>query len=357
MEVTKMNIPNPKVSIGLPVYNGENFLTEAIEAILDQTYTDFELIITDNASTDHTEAICTEYADRDRRIRYYRSEENRGASWNFNRSFELARGEYFKWAAHDDLFAPEFLEKCVDVLDRYPCISVCHTKVKVIDKEGGFYDDEDIYVKLTNENIKLRTDSTVVADRLGDLVNFRHSCYQVFGLIRSSALKQTSLIDKYAGSDRVLLVRLGLLGQFWEIPEFLFYLRRHPEQSVKICSYSMHLYNFWHDPEKRGKITYPHWRVFSEYLSAIKQTSLTWQEKIQCYWQLRLLLLGEWQLGKMMAIDLLVAFVQILDLFVSIEFLEKIYRKRHRGEANLNELNIDDLIFGRYPKLGKTDIG
>jgi glycosyltransferase involved in cell wall biosynthesis len=356
MEVKKMNPSNPKVSIGLPVYNGENFLAEALEAILAQTYRDFELIIADNASSDRTEAICREYAEIDDRIRYYRSEENRGASWNFNRSFDLARGEYFKWAAHDDLFAPEFLEKCVAVLDRDPSIAVCHSHVKVIDREGKFYDDEDIYVKLTNENVKLRTDSAIVAERFSDLVNFRHSCYQVFGLIRRSALQQTPLIDKYAGSDRVLLVRLGLLGKFWEIPECLFYLRRHRDQSVKICSYSMHLYNFWHDPEKRGKITYPHWRVFAEYLSAINQTPLTWLEKIQCYWQLRLLLSGEWQLGKMMAIDLLVAFIQILDLIISIEFLEKIYRKRHRGEANLNEQKIDNLIFGRYPKLGKTNV-
>jgi glycosyltransferase involved in cell wall biosynthesis len=356
MEVKNMNLPSPKVSIGLPVYNGENFLAEAIEAILAQTYSDFELIITDNASSDRTEAICLKYVDRDPRIRYYRSEENRGASWNFNRSFELARGEYFKWAAHDDLFAPEFLEKCVNILDRDPSIAVCHSQVKVIDREGNFYDDEDIYVKLTNENVKLRTNSAIVSERFSDLVNFRHSCYQVFGLIRRSALQETQLIDKYAGSDRVLLVKLGLLGKFWEIPECLFYLRRHPDQSVKICSYSMHLYNFWHDPEKRGKITYPHWRVFSEYLSAIKQTPLTWAEKIICYWQLRLLLWGEWQLGRMMAIDLLVAFIQILDLAIDIEFLEKIYRKKHREETTLNEQKIDNLIFGRYPKLSKTNV-
>jgi glycosyltransferase involved in cell wall biosynthesis len=356
-KVLKMNPSHPKVSIGLPVYNGENFLSEAIETILAQTYQDFELIISDNASDDRTEEICRAYAAKDSRIRYYRHAQNQGASWNFNYTFELARGEYFKWAAHDDICAPEFLAKCVATLDADPSISVCHSQVKVIDKEGKFYNDEDIYVKLTNDNVKLSTDSLNTPERFRDLVNFRHSCYQVFGLIRTLSLKQTPLIDKYAGSDRVLLVRLGLLGRFTEIPECLFYLRKHPDQSVTICSYSMHLYNFWHDPAKRGKITYPHWRVFAEYLSALKETPLSWQEKIVCYWQLRLLLLGEWKLGKMMAIDLLVAFIQILDRLGNIEFLEKIYSKMHQGEQTSGDGKFDNLIFGRYPRLGKTDAG
>src|SRR5688572_10868700 len=99
---------NPRVSIGLPVYNGENYLAEAIDSILAQTFEDFELIISDNASTDRTQEICEAYAAKDGRIRYYRSEVNKGSAWNFNRVFELARGEYFKWAAHDDYIAPEY---------------------------------------------------------------------------------------------------------------------------------------------------------------------------------------------------------------------------------------------------------
>ncbi|MGL5871086.1 MAG: glycosyltransferase family 2 protein [Xenococcaceae cyanobacterium] len=346
----------PCVSIGLPVYNGENYLAEAIEAILAQTYTNFELIISDNASSDRTQSICEHYAAKDSRIRYYRSEQNRGASWNFNRVFDLAVGKYFKWAAHDDICAPKFLEKCVAILDRDPSIVVCHPQVKVIDREGKYYNDEDAYVKLTNANVKLRTNSFKPQERFSDLVSFPHSCYQVFGLIRTSALKQTPLIDKYAGSDRVLLVRLGLLGRFWELPECLFYLRRHPEQSVKICSYSMHLYNYWHDPATRGKVTFPHWRVFSEYIAAIEQTRLPWQQKLQCYWQLRFLLFGAWQLGRLMAIDLLVALIQVLEKMGSIEFLENLYHKRHGIEKSAtDDKKIDNLIFGRYPKLGKTD--
>ena len=115
-----MNDKKPKVSIGLPVYNGEDFLAEALDSLLDQTYDDFELIISDNASTDSTADICTSYSAKDSRIRYLRSDVNLGAAVNYNLVFELATGEYFKWAAHDDICAPEFIGACVDILDRYP---------------------------------------------------------------------------------------------------------------------------------------------------------------------------------------------------------------------------------------------
>src|ERR1035438_9843576 len=104
-----MTPPVPRVSIGLPVYNGENYLDPALNSILRQDYSDLELIISDNASTDATGNICREYAAKDPRIRYYRNETNIGASANFNCLVKLARGEYFKWAAHDDVHLQGFL--------------------------------------------------------------------------------------------------------------------------------------------------------------------------------------------------------------------------------------------------------
>ena len=117
-----MSSSTPKVSLGLPVYNGENFIAQAIESILAQTFTDFELIITDNGSTDRTPKICEAYAARDRRVAYSRNPENLGAAPNFNRAFALSSGRYFKWVAHDDLIAPEFLARCVKVLDNDPSV-------------------------------------------------------------------------------------------------------------------------------------------------------------------------------------------------------------------------------------------
>ncbi|MEO1346882.1 MAG: glycosyltransferase family A protein, partial [Pseudomonadota bacterium] len=109
---------SPRVTIGVPVYNGDAYLAEALDSILNQTFTDFEVIISDNASTDGTEQICRDYAARDDRVRYIRQEKNLGAAPNFNLLVPIARGEYFKWAASDDLIAPEFLNYCVEALEK-----------------------------------------------------------------------------------------------------------------------------------------------------------------------------------------------------------------------------------------------
>ncbi len=128
-----------KVSIGLPVYNGEVYLKEAIESILNQTYGDFELVISDNDSNDMTQAICIDYLKKDRRIRYYRNAKNMGAAYNYNRVFKLSNGKYFKWAAHDDICHPEFLEKCINVLDTEKEVVLCYPIAQVIDENGNFF--------------------------------------------------------------------------------------------------------------------------------------------------------------------------------------------------------------------------
>jgi glycosyltransferase involved in cell wall biosynthesis len=106
----------PRVSIGMPVYNGAQYIREALDSLLAQTFTDFELIISDNASTDNTQAICEEYARRDSRIRYVRQSENIGATSNFSFVLNQARSDLFMWAAHDDLWAPDFLMDGVKLL-------------------------------------------------------------------------------------------------------------------------------------------------------------------------------------------------------------------------------------------------
>jgi len=139
----------PAISLGLPVYNGESYLAQAIEAVQQQTNGHFELIITDNASTDGTEAICRVYERRDRRIRYYRNESNLGAAGNFNCDFALAGGPFFKWVAYDDLMASAFLERCVDVLHRDPSVVLCYPRASIIDENGEFLENYDF--KLNTE--------------------------------------------------------------------------------------------------------------------------------------------------------------------------------------------------------------
>ena len=106
-----------KISIGLPVFNGETYLQTALESLCAQTFEDFELLIVDNASTDRTGEICRKAANHDRRIKYFRNTENIGAAKNFNKAFEISNSEYFKWAAHDDICAPQFLEKTAHIIN------------------------------------------------------------------------------------------------------------------------------------------------------------------------------------------------------------------------------------------------
>jgi glycosyltransferase involved in cell wall biosynthesis len=95
----------PRLSIGLPVYDGENYLAESLDALLGQSYEDFELIISDNASTDGTADIRRRYQKQDLRIRHIRQPRNFGLAPNHNFVFEQARGELFKRAPHNDLHA------------------------------------------------------------------------------------------------------------------------------------------------------------------------------------------------------------------------------------------------------------
>jgi glycosyltransferase involved in cell wall biosynthesis len=267
------NIQPPRVSIGLPVYNGENYIREAIDSILSQTFEDFELIISDNASTDETEKICREYANRDQRIKYYRNQQNLGAAKNYNIVFELSTGEYFKWVAHDDLCAPEFLEKCIKVLDSDSSIVLCYPRTKLIDEQGNVIEEFEF---------KRKADSSSISKRFKSLMWEDH-CFQIFGLIRSSSLQKTRLIEPYAHGDGVLLCRLGFLGRFYEVPEYLFFNREHAEMSMQISYTRYDLYTAWFDPNQTGKIVLPRWRIFRGYYQALQETEFSWQQKCLCY--------------------------------------------------------------------------
>ena len=270
-----MSEDKPRVSVGLPVFNGEDYLAEALDSILAQIYPDFELIISDNASTDRTQEICKAYAAKDPRIRYYRNEQNLGAAKNYNRVFELSSGEYFKWVAHDDLCAPEFLERCIEVLDHEPTVVLCYPRTDLIDARGeiqGKYAD----------SLNLR--SPKPHERFRQFFDTQGLCHAVFGVIRASVLKKTPLIGNYVASDRVLLGELALHGEFCELSEYFFYRRIHPQISTK-ANVTENEIAAWFDPGKRNKVLLPRWRRFFEYLRAIKRAPLSWSERVRCYVQ------------------------------------------------------------------------
>ncbi len=267
-----MTTPTPRVSIGLPVYNGEAFLAEALDSLLAQTYRDFEIVISDNASTDATESICRERAARDARVRYVRSETNVGAMRNFNRVFELSRGEYFKWAAHDDVHDPEYLERCVAVLDAERDVVLVHTAYREVDEAG--------------RTIQTRRDGRLTADdsvgrRFRALSDRRHSCQIIFGLMRASTLRRTRLLANYADCDRVLLAEIGLAGKMREIPDVLFAHREHRDRSVRQYR-SRQTRNVWFDPARAGRPAMPYTRQFGEYMKAIGRAPISAGDRAAC---------------------------------------------------------------------------
>jgi len=261
-----------RLSIGLPVYNGERFIRFALDALVQQTYRDFEVIISDNASTDGTMLICQEYAQRYPNIRYFRNPENIGAAENFNRLFEMGHGEYFKWAAADDVISPTFLEQCVQVLDANPSVALCYSKVNRINSSGEVDGTYDYPMWVSNPAPHVR---------FSDLILVNHFCVAIFGVIRRSVLAQTPLIGKYVGSDRVLLAELGLRGQMVEIQEYLFHRRDHPQTSGR--QYNIYKRLSWFDPTRRTSINLVNWNVGLKYLEAVRRVRLPWSEKAACY--------------------------------------------------------------------------
>lgn len=256
-----MNTFAPLVSIGLPVFNGEAYLEQALESILTQTWGDFELIISDNASTDRTEEICRVYVQRDPRVRYVRNTENRGAAFNYNQTVALARGQFFKWAAADDWLAPTFLETCLAPLQSDHSIVLVYPHTQIVDENGqplSLYEDE------------LNLTESEPAERFCHFLDrFRRKdkCNAVFGLIRLEQLRKTRLIDRFTSSDITLLGELALLGKMVEVPQTLFYRRDHPGSSVRALKPSERA--SWFDPTLRKSRRYVHWRLWGEFIHSL----------------------------------------------------------------------------------------
>jgi len=260
----------PRVSIGLAVYNGEPYLREAIDSILAQTYKDFELIISDNASTDATADICKEYAARDPRIRYSRNPTNIGGANNENLTFKLARGQYFRWAAHDDVCAPTLIERCVEVLDKHPEVVLCHCAMVSIDESG----------KQMGVSDERQGTAARPHQRFSELSYRRYTMTAIYGVIRSEVLRRTRLMQNYTSSDRVLLCELALYGPFIQVPEPLFYKRFHSGNVYKDWRGRM----AWFLPELQssGSVTFPHWLELFDYLQTVRRVPLPWAERQLC---------------------------------------------------------------------------
>jgi glycosyltransferase involved in cell wall biosynthesis len=256
---------DPLVTVGLPVYQGEEFIDEAIRSIRSQTHGDLELIISDNGSTDATEEICRTHASEDGRIRYHRSPVNRGSSWNYCRLVNLARGTYFKWASHDDVLLPTYLERCVDVLQAHDEVVLVQTAVAEIDHRGAELRRFPLSGVATRGGPGRRFSSVVLREG---------PCFPVFGLTRLGVLRRTGLLGPYNGHDRPLLAELALHGRYVHLPEKLFLSREHPGRSIRAYrGYRDRI--AWFDPSLEGRVVYGHPRLLLEYHRAVVRSSPT----------------------------------------------------------------------------------
>ena len=223
------------VSVGLPVYNGEKYLAETLDSLLAQTLNDFEIVISDNASTDRTPEICRSYQEKDHRVRYSRNDQNIGAALNFNRAVELSRAPLFHGGACDDLYQPLFLERCVDALDRDPGLVLSYTRTKMMDDEGQpllFDQERNCYIDSYGDFLMTPVPPHIAGSTRPEM-RFRQVLWEMgwsvplLGVIRKETLLGTALYATYYGADKVLLAELALQGRFLQLHEELFAKRVH----------------------------------------------------------------------------------------------------------------------------------
>jgi glycosyltransferase involved in cell wall biosynthesis len=267
-----------RLSIGLPVFNGEDYLEDALDSLLGQTFSDFEIIISDNASTDRTKDICQAYMQRDSRIKYYRNQENIGAVQNWYRTFDLSSSEYFACAAHDDIYAPEYMQRCIDILDQNPSVVVCYSKTKVIDEHGK---------TVGNFEVEIDTTSPKPYLRLYNMIGIDYLCIQMYGVMRVNALRRTKVYIGYYGCDRNTLAELSLLGQIYEIPEHLFFHRLYPQALGVALNSGRSLQELLLlDPGTNWNLRFSAVTRFRNYFAAIARTPMSNIERMKCSAQL-----------------------------------------------------------------------
>jgi glycosyltransferase involved in cell wall biosynthesis len=219
-----MSISTPLISVGMPVFNGERYLAESIESVLAQTYGHFELVISDNASTDGTSDICRRYAAQDDRIVYLRNASNVGAARNYNQLFSRTTGAYFRWFNADDLSAPDLHERCLSALLAHPSASMACGLTSLIDAQGHI-------TERLQEHLDLQQAS--VSERFFAFLRVARLTNAIYGLMRRSALERTALMGdgSYPAADSTLMAELVLQGVVVEIPTPLFMRRMHEQAS------------------------------------------------------------------------------------------------------------------------------
>jgi glycosyltransferase involved in cell wall biosynthesis len=288
----------PILSIGFPVYNGEQSLHHVLDSILAQDFHDFEVVICDNASTDNTGAICTGYADRDKRIRYFRNETNMGANPNHDRTFHLSLGKYFMWTAHDLVHLPGMLRRCVETLMHGPpSVVLVYPRCEMIfDGRPLAYD--------ARSSIESREGRPY--RRLEKVSRHVLMVNQLYGLMRRDALSKTRLNGSYFSSDYVLLAELAMLGEIWEVPEVLIRRRIDSNRGTAAVCHDRKAWMGWLDSRvgaAKGAWLDTRERLALEYFRGAWHLPLKRFDKLLCllvaptlpYWRILLRVTGPWR--------------------------------------------------------------
>ncbi len=266
------NFMASKVSIGLPVRNGERFIGRAIESVLAQDFSDFELVICDNVSDDGTIEIVRGYATRDSRVKLFENERDIGQIANMNRIFEVAKGEYFRWAGDDDWFEPDYLSKSVAFLDEHPDFIAVSTYIKYSDDDG-----HEFYAEYTGE----RMESPDPVRRFVRMLWLLQADYRFadthYAMYRSSALKQTRLLPVAFATDMLLAAELSLIGRFGHVPECLSYRRRVPEYYDE-----KEMLRALYNPEQPEELRPSTRRLCANYNALVSAAPLTAAQKATC---------------------------------------------------------------------------
>ena len=281
----------PEVTIAIPVYNGENYLSRALASVAAQTFTDYEVIISDNASTDGTAAICLAAAENDPRIRYSRNEQNIGVNPNFERCVHEARGRYLCWLAHDDELKPDYVERCHRILSADDDIVLVHSLVEIIDKNSETFSLYDSGLDGSDSDDPVR--------RFRALTHVRHTCTAIFGLFRLDALKRTALFSSnHHAVDRSLLAEISLIGKIVQIDEPLFRNREHRERYVRSVRPSER--SSFHQRQEKGRVEISQLMLRDDYRRAIERHVDDGTVRRRCYGVLKSWWFVEWNLVRLL---------------------------------------------------------
>jgi glycosyltransferase involved in cell wall biosynthesis len=262
----------PRVVVGLPVYNGQKYVAAAIESHLSQSFGDFDLVISDNGSTDATPEICADYASKDKRVKYLRSAENRGILWNHRRVFEAVEAptQYFRWAGADDIMERGLLQAMVSVLDARPEVEAVVPDTKNIDDHGEIIGSMARTLDLQSPDVYERAHDVLMA-------NYQHVI--AYGLLRVSTLRVMRTGPDYIGWDPVFVWELALRGQMVQLAGPVL-LRRFHAGSISRVKTSKEMRK-WVEPSSKAGMNFPHWTWAYERARALIASPLSTRDRLR----------------------------------------------------------------------------